>query len=367
MMMHTMTTTIRTLALGALLALGATSIAQGQHGAGHGHGAPNTQDGATGMGMGPGGAMGPGMPMASQATDEAGFLTHMIPHHQEAVDTARALLEVTERPQLRALLEGIIASQTAEIEAMESWLEAYHPEAPRDLAYEPMMRDLGPNASVEALERAFLEDMVMHHMMAVRDARMLLMQGLAEHEEVATLARSIVTEQMTEIEQMRTWLADWFGVTMPMGRMLDGAGVGTDSDAMGHGMMRGDTGMLGGMMQGGMMQGGMMQGGMMQGGMGMMGPGMMGSGMMGPGMAHHATDMGMHGAHGRQGTAVAVPVGVEEAARLAQAFLDGRGDGNVTGVEEPVVTFEVRFDDAQGGGVLIVDARTGAVRLATER
>jgi len=357
-MMHTMTTTIRTLALGALLALGATSIAQGQHGAGHGHGAPNTQDGANGMGMGPGGAMGPGMPMASQTTDEAGFLTHMIPHHQEAVDTARALLEVTERPELRAFLEGIIASQTAEIEAMESWLEAYHPEAPRDIAYEPMMRDLGPNASVEALERAFLEDMLMHHMMAVRDARMLLMQGVVEHEEVATLARSIVTEQMTEIDQMGTWLADWFGVTMPMGRMMDGTGVGTGGDPMGQGMMQGDSGMMGGMMQGGM--------GMMQGGMGMMG-GAMGSGMMGSGMAHGATGMGMHGAHGRQGAAFAVPVGVEEAARLAQAFLDGRGTGAVTRLQEPVITYEVRFDDAEGGGVLIVDARTGAVRLATER
>ena len=59
--------------------------------------------------------------------------------------------------------------------------------------------------------------------------------------------------------------------------------------------------------------------------------------------------------------------GAEGAARLAQAFLDGQGDGAVTGVEEPLLTFEVRFDDAQGDGVLIVDARTGTVRLATER
>ena len=174
--MHTMTTTFRTLALGALLAIGATALAQSPHGAGHGHGVPNTQDTTTGMGMGPGGVMGAAMPMTSRATGEA-----------------------------------------------------------------------------EAVEGAFLEHMVMHHMMAVRDPR-----------------------------------------------MLDAAGVG------------------------------------------------------------------MHGAHDHRGATVAT-VGAEGAARLAQAFLDGRGDGAVTDVEEPVVTFEVRFDDADGGGVLIVDAHTGTVRVATER
>ena len=303
--MNTFVTTLRALTLGALLMLWSAAVAQGgQHGAGHGHGheADAEQDTSTGMGMAAGGPMGSGM-MAPHAVDEAGFLAHMIPHHQEAVDSARALLEVTERPELRALGDAIIASQTAEIEAMEGWLDAWHPDAPRDVAYVPMMRDLGPDAPAEEVERAFLEDMIMHHMMAVRDARMLLMRGLAEHDEVAALARSIVSEQMAEIDQMRAWLADWFGVTVPMG-----------------------------MMHGGMQHGGMQHGGMMM---------------------HDGVGAGLIDEAG--------------AARLAQAFLDGRGDGVVTGVEAPVITYEVRFDDGQGGGTLIVDARDGTVRLATER
>ena len=346
--MNTLHFTIRTLALGALLALGGAALAQGPHGAGHdhGHGAPASPEEAGGMGM-MGGAMGAGMAMHPPAADEAGFLAHMIPHHQEAVDSARALLEVTERPELRTLAEAIIASQTAEIEAMRGWLADWHPDAPVDVDYAPMMRDPGPDASVDAVERAFLEDMVMHHMMAVRDARLLLMQGLAEHDEVADLAQSIVSDQLNEIDQMRAWLAEWFDVTMPMGRMLGAAGV--DMGMMGDApMMRGGMGMMHGQET---MPDGM---GMMHGRAGMLGQGM---------MPHHE---GMHGAHHRSGAPV-IPVDAAEAARLAQAFLDGRGDGTVTGVEAPMVTFEVHFDDDEGGGVLIVDARTGAVRIASER
>jgi uncharacterized protein (DUF305 family) len=315
-----MTTSIlaRTLALGLLVALLATAIAQGmQHGPGHGqeagahHG--SAQDG--GMPMGGGMAMG----MATQTVDEASFLAHMIPHHEEAVASAQALRTVTERPELLALADDVIRSQSEEIAAMEAWLDAWHPDATRDVGYVPMMRDLGSDASAADVERAFLEDMIAHHMMAVHEARTLLMGGLAEHAEVEALARSIVAEQMAEMHQMRAWLADWFGVTAAMGQM------------MGEGMP-------------GARMGGAMHGGMM----------------------HGTADMGMHGAHGHRGGRATL-VDAAEATRLAQAFLDGRGAGTVTGVEEPVVTFEVRFDDAAGGGVLIVDARTGAVRLATER
>ena len=42
------------------------------------------------------------------------------------------------------------------------------------------MRDLGPDAAVADVERAFLEDMIGHHMMAVHESQTLLANGLAE-------------------------------------------------------------------------------------------------------------------------------------------------------------------------------------------
>ena len=54
------------------------------------------------------------------------FVTMMIPHHQGAVDMAKALLLRTSDPELRNLAQGIIAEQQNEIQLMQAWL-ARHP------------------------------------------------------------------------------------------------------------------------------------------------------------------------------------------------------------------------------------------------
>jgi hypothetical protein len=59
----------------------------------------------------------------------------------------------------------------------------------------------------------------------------------------------------------------------------------------------------------------------------------------------------------------------EQAARaLAEAFLAGAGEGGeVLGVSGPQVSYEVSVRSGEVEGVLIVDARTGAVRLVPNR
>ena len=54
------------------------------------------------------------------------FVTMMIPHHQGAVDMAKALLLRTSDPELRNLAQGIITEQQNEIRLMQAWL-ARHP------------------------------------------------------------------------------------------------------------------------------------------------------------------------------------------------------------------------------------------------
>lgn len=51
------------------------------------------------------------------------FLQMMIPHHAGAVVMAQEALNVTARPQLRALSHGILASQAREIGGMQSILD----------------------------------------------------------------------------------------------------------------------------------------------------------------------------------------------------------------------------------------------------
>jgi uncharacterized protein (DUF305 family) len=64
-------------------------------------------------------------PMNGQ--QEHDFATMMIPHHQGAVDMAKALLLTTKDPSMRNMAQGIIAEQQIEIQLMQQWLKQ-HPD-----------------------------------------------------------------------------------------------------------------------------------------------------------------------------------------------------------------------------------------------
>ena len=156
------------------------------------------------------GRMGPGMMFsAAGAAGEPGFLAEMVAHHEEAVTAARELAR-SDRPEMRRLGEDVVRTQTAQIEQMTAWLADWYPDQSLDVGYQPMMRDLS-GLSGDRLDRAFLTDMVPHHMAAVMMSQHLVVRG-SEHEEVVDLARAIRDEQRAEIVVMRRWLAAWFDV-----------------------------------------------------------------------------------------------------------------------------------------------------------
>ncbi|MRW87500.1 DUF305 domain-containing protein [Pseudoduganella sp. FT26W] len=57
---------------------------------------------------------------------EHDFVTMMMPHHQGAIDMAKAVLLTTQDPEIRNLALGIIAEQQVEINVMQAWLQ-HHP------------------------------------------------------------------------------------------------------------------------------------------------------------------------------------------------------------------------------------------------
>lgn len=154
----------------------------------------------------------PMMPMMSMRISEPTWLAEMIPHHEEAVRAAEELAR-SSRPEMRELGAAIVSSQTAQIAQMRAWLDRWYPDEPEVTAYRPMMRDLS-GLEGDALDRAFLDDMIGHHMMAVMMSQQLLARDLADHDQVSDLAVSIRDEQHAEILQMRQWLASWFDVGM---------------------------------------------------------------------------------------------------------------------------------------------------------
>lgn len=54
------------------------------------------------------------------------FLNAMIPHHEGAVTMAEDLKQKSDRPELLALADEIIASQQAEINQMQQWRQAWY-------------------------------------------------------------------------------------------------------------------------------------------------------------------------------------------------------------------------------------------------
>lgn len=144
--------------------------------------------------------------MGMMVTSEKDFLEGMIPHHQEAVDTAKEVIaRGGSTPEIKALVEHIVVAQEKEIADMKSWYETWYGVPYADNGkYEPMMREL-ENLSGAALDKAFLADMIMHHMGAIMMARSVA--PYVEHEEIKNLTAAIVATQSEEIIEMRKMLS----------------------------------------------------------------------------------------------------------------------------------------------------------------
>ena len=78
------------------------------------------------------------------------------------------------------------------------------------LAGSGMANEPAPKKATARYEVRFLTDMIDHHAMAV------MMSGLcldrAVHENLLELCHDIAQAQTQEIQQMQTWLEDWYGI-----------------------------------------------------------------------------------------------------------------------------------------------------------
>jgi len=137
---------------------------------------------------------------------EREFLVGMIPHHQEAVDTANEVIaRGGSTPEIKLLVENIVVAQEKEIAEMKQWYVDWYGEVYVDNGtYVPMMRELG-NLSGAELDRVFLEDMIGHHMGAIMMAQSV--QPYIEHEEISELTKAIAATQSAEIIEMKKMLS----------------------------------------------------------------------------------------------------------------------------------------------------------------
>jgi len=62
---------------------------------------------------------------SANALDKA-FVENMIVHHEGAIEMAKKVVGKTKRPEVKALAEEIITTQSTEVETMNGWLKAWY-------------------------------------------------------------------------------------------------------------------------------------------------------------------------------------------------------------------------------------------------
>jgi uncharacterized protein (DUF305 family) len=156
---------------------------------------------------------------APSARTDAAFAAAMIPHHESAIEMAHLARERAQHPEIRTLADEIIETQSAEIEELERIVERVGSADPAALGVSDEMS--GMHVDTAALEqaspfdRAFIDEMIVHHQGAVRMAEAELASGTDHH--AKALAEEIVAAQSAEIDQMNAWRVDWYGEESPAG------------------------------------------------------------------------------------------------------------------------------------------------------
>ena len=162
--------------------------------------------------------------MQDKSIIDAHFIEQMIPHHEDAIIMAKLALKKAQRTEIKQLAESIIDSQGIEITKMKDWYKSWFgkdvPEGDIVMNQHGMKAEnsmhmgmMGNDTDMTRLEKAkdfdkaFVEEMIPHHQMAVMMATML--KNGTKRPEMTKLADDIITAQNREIEQMRGWLRDW--------------------------------------------------------------------------------------------------------------------------------------------------------------
>lgn len=150
-------------------------------------------------------------PKPEFVASERDFIHGMVPHHEEAVTSAKELLAVATDPEVRTLALNIIQAQEAEITEMKNWYSTWYDTSYRDDGkYKPMMRSL-QNLSPKDTEARFVADMIGHHEHAVLMAREL--GTFAKRSELRTLSANIIRDQESEMRTLTSWLQSKYGHT----------------------------------------------------------------------------------------------------------------------------------------------------------
>ncbi|MGY4710614.1 DUF305 domain-containing protein [Mycolicibacterium sp. CBM1] len=153
--------------------------------------------------------------VAAHNADDVMFAQMMIPHHQQAVELSAMVPDRSADQALTALAAKISAEQQPEINTMKALLLQWDvdPNAMSDHGGHGMpMQGMVDDATMAKLaslkgpefDTLWLQSMISHHQGAIEMAKSEVANG--QSVDMAALAKSIITAQQAEIDQMKQML-----------------------------------------------------------------------------------------------------------------------------------------------------------------
>ena len=151
------------------------------------------------------------------------FIEQMIPHHEDAITMADLALEKAEHQEIVLLAQDIKRTQSNEIKKMQDWYKEWYGKEVSDtflgtghsmgsgMMHGGMMGDETDSRQLQYaayFDKAFIEEMIPHHQMAVMMAEML--ERTTNRAEMKQLAKDIIEAQTKEINSMRSWYKEWY-------------------------------------------------------------------------------------------------------------------------------------------------------------
>ena len=156
--------------------------------------------------------------------DDLMFLTHMIVHHQQALEMAAMVPTRSHREEFVRFARYVDGAQRAEIDQMKTLLQAAADrgqQAPHhDMSGDPPMHGMLSKAQMAALaaasgpefERLWLQGMIYHHQGALDMARAQQERQFASQHQpygIDVMVDDVLNSQRAEITKMNHWLMQW--------------------------------------------------------------------------------------------------------------------------------------------------------------
>jgi uncharacterized protein (DUF305 family) len=156
--------------------------------------------------------------------DDLLFLTHMIMHHEQALEMTALVPSRSRRAEFIRFARYVDGSQRAEIDQMKALLEAAAERGLKpphhEMNSDPPMNGMLSRAQMAALaaatgsdfERLWLRGMIYHHQGALDMARQQQERQFKDHREpfgIDAMVDDILVVQRAEITRMNTWLIQW--------------------------------------------------------------------------------------------------------------------------------------------------------------